>query len=202
MKRRVIRNVIGCILVIIVLVVITYNFWLTALAKWLIVGDQVIPVDLIVVSTGSIERIDYAILLWEQKVAPKILVLSPNWRVIGTQKQIGDFVVEEMISRGIPRDAIFVDYRPGSTYEDAVYGREWALKLRVTSLIVLEDPFGMRRLRWTFRKVFANTDIQLYCVSVPPELSELTVEKWWTRETELLYVFEEYVKLFFYWIKY
>ena len=202
MKRRVIRNVIGCILVIIVLVVITYNFWLTALAKWLIVRDQVIPVDLIVVSTGSIERIHYAIQLWEQKVAPKILVLSSNWQVIGTQKRIGEFVVEEMITRGIPRDSIFLDYRSDSTYEDAVYSREWALKLEVTSLIVLEDPFGMRRLRWTFRKVFANIDIQFYCVSVPPELSELTVEKWWTRETELLYVFEEYVKLIFYWIKY
>jgi uncharacterized SAM-binding protein YcdF (DUF218 family) len=202
MKRRVIRNVIGCILIIIVLVVITYDFWLTALAKWLIVGDQVIPVDLIVVSTGSKERIYYAIQLWKQKVASKILVLSPNWSVIGTQKRIGDLVVKEMISRGIPRDAIFVDHRPDSTYEDAVYSREWALKLGVTSLIVLEDPFGMRRLRWTFRKVFADTDIQLYYVSVPPELSELTVEKWWTRETELLYVFEEYVKLIFYWIKY
>jgi uncharacterized SAM-binding protein YcdF (DUF218 family) len=202
MKRRVIRNVIGCILLILVIIVITYNFWLTALAKCLIVGDQVIPVDLIVVSTGSRERIYYAIQLWKQKVAPKILVLSPNWPVIGTQKRIGDLVVKEMISQGIPRDAIFVDHRPDSTYEDAVYSREWALKLGVTSLIVLEDPFGMRRLRWTFRKVFANTDIQLYYVSVPPELSKLTVEKWWTRETELLYVFEEYVKLVFYWIKY
>ena len=202
MKRRVIRNVIGCILVIIVLVVITYNFWLTALAKWLIVEDHVIPVDLIVVSTGSRERIHYAIQLWEQKVAPKILVLSPNWQVIGTQKRIGEFIVEHMITRGIPRDSIFLDYRPDSTYEDAVYSREWALKLGVTSLIVLEDPFGMRRLRWTFRKVLADTDIQLYYVSVPPELSELTVERWWTRETELLYVFEEYVKLIFYWIKY
>ncbi|MEJ2658535.1 MAG: YdcF family protein, partial [Desulfobacterales bacterium] len=138
----------------------------------------------------------------EQKVAPKILVLSPNWQVIGTQKRIGEFIVEDMITRGIPRDSIFLDYRPDSTYEDAIYSREWALKLGVTSLIVLEDPFGMRRLRWTFRKVFANTDIQLYYVSVPPELSKLTVEKWWTRETELLYVFEEYVKLVFYWIKY
>jgi uncharacterized SAM-binding protein YcdF (DUF218 family) len=193
---------IGFILSAIVLIVITYSFWLTAIARWLIVRDQVISVDLIVVSTGSIERIDYAIQLWEQKVAPKILVLSPNWQVVGTQKRIGDFVIEEMIARGVPRDAILVDYRPGSTYEDAVYSREWAVKLGATSLIVLEDPFGMRRLRWTFRKVFAKTEIQTYCVPVPPELSKLKLEKWWTREKELLSVFEEYVKFMLYWIKY
>ena len=202
MKRKVTRAVLGFILMTILLVILTYAFWLTAIAKWLIVGDQVVPVDVIVVSTGSFARIDYAIQLWKQGIAPKILLLSPNWRVMGVDKGVGELVVDEMHSQGIPREAIFTDYRPTSTYEDAVYAREWGVKSGVTSLIAIEDPFGMRRLRWTFRKVFVGTEVQVYCVAVPPELSKLRVEKWWHREQELLYVFEEYLKFVFYWIKY
>lgn len=182
--------------------IFTYNFWLTALAKWLIIEDQVVPVDLIVVSTGSLDRIHYAIQLWKQGVTPKMLVLASDWLVPGVQKGIGELVRDEMLSNGIPQESLFVDYRSQSTYEDALYSREWALKLDVTSLLVIEDPFGMRRLRWTFKKIFAETGIQVYCVAVPPELSQLRIEQWWTREDELLYVFEEYVKFTMYWIKY
>ncbi len=186
----------------ILLAVITYNYWLTAIARWLIVSDHVVPVDLIVVSSGSRERIQYAIQLWKQGIASQILVLSPNWKVPGVRKRIGELIVAEMILEGIPQEAILTDFHSQSTYDDAVYSRKRALKLGVTSLIAIEDPFGMRRLQWTFRKVFAGTGIQIHCVAVPPELSDLNVEKWWTRENELLYVFEEYVKLILYWLKY
>lgn len=196
------RIIIGGLLIVILAVILTYDFWLTAFAKWLIIGDQAVPVDLIVVSTGSFERIEYAIQLWQQGVAPKIFIPASSWLVPGVRKGIGELVKEEMLARGIPQEALFMDYRSDSTYKDAVYSKEWALKLGVTSVIVIEDPFGMRRLRWTFRKIFADTEIRLYYVAVPPELSELSVEKWWTRERELLYVFEEYVKLIMYWIKY
>lgn len=196
------RVIIGGFLIVILIVILTYDFWLTTFAKWLIIEDHVVPVDLIVVSTGSIERIEYAIQLWQQGVAPKIFVLASDWFVPGIRKKIGELVRDEMIANGVPHKSLFMDYRSQSTYEDAVYSREWALKLGITSMIVIEEPFGMRRLRWTFRKIFADTGIQLYYVAVPPELSELHIEKWWTREHELLYVFEEYVKLIMYWIKY
>jgi len=200
MKR--IQIVIGGVFAIILLAILGHNFWLPAIAKWLIISDQVVPADVIVVSTGSFDRIYYAMQLWKQGLAPKILVLSPAWHVPGIGKHIGELTVDEMISQGIPHNAIFTDFRPGSTYEDAIYTKEWTVKAGVTSLIVLEDPFGMRRLQWTFRKVFAGTGIQVYCVAVPLEMSKLRVEKWWTRENELLYVFEEYIKLIMYWMKY
>ncbi len=193
---------IGLILASIILV-ITHNYWLTAVAKWLIVADRVeTSVDLIVVSTGSLERIQYAIQLWKEGAAPRILVLSSTWKIPGVRKHIGELVIDEMLLEGIPREAILADFRPHSTYEDAIYSHEWALQLKAHSLIALEDPFGMRRLRWTFRKVFKETGIQVHCLAVPPELSTLKVEKWWTREQELLYVFEEYIKLIMYWIQY
>ncbi len=190
------------ILAAIILAIITYNYWLTAIAGWLIVGEPVVPVDLIVVSSGSLERIRYGIQLWKQGTAPQILVLSPNWEIPGIRKRMGELIIDEMILEGIPQEAILADFRPQSTYDDAVYSREWASKLGVDSLIVIEDPFGMRRLRWTFGKVFADTPIRVHCVVVPPEISDLKLEKWWTREKELLYVFEEYVKFVLYWMQY
>ncbi len=202
MKRTCKTYIGGCIIGSICLVIVTHNFWLTAFAKWLIIDDQVVPVDLIVVSTGSLERMEYAIQLWEQGIAPKIFVSASNWLVPGVRKGIGELVKDEIIARGVPQESFFMDYRSQSTYEDAVYSREWALKLDIRSMIVIEDPFGTRRLRWTFQKIFVDTGIRIYYVAVPPELSKLRVEKWWTREDELLYVFEEYVKLIMYWIKY
>jgi uncharacterized SAM-binding protein YcdF (DUF218 family) len=202
MKRRNVRYIGVLVIGGMLIVLLTYHLWLTIIAEWLIVEDSIVPVDSIVVSTGSLERIDYAIQLWKQGVAPKIFISASNWIVPGVRKSIGELVKDEMILSGIPQESLFMDYRSQSTYEDAIYSREWALKLGINSIIVIEDPFGMRRLRWTFRKIFAETSIQVYYVAVPPEQSTLRVEQWWTREKELLYVFEEYVKLILYWIKY
>jgi uncharacterized SAM-binding protein YcdF (DUF218 family) len=192
----------GILLGILLLLVVTHSWWLTAMAKWLVISEPVVPVDAIVVSTGSLERIEYAIQLWEQGVAPAIFIPAPDWQVIGVQKSIGELAYDEMRARGIPDGAIVVDARSDSTYSDAVYSKKWAVQTGAASLLVLEDPFGMRRLRWAFKRVFADTNILLHYAAVPPELSKLHIERWWTREHELLYVFEEYIKLVFYLIKY
>ena len=73
------------------------------------------------------------------------------------------------------------------------------LKEGFRSAIVVSSPFHMRRVKMIFDKAYKGSGISVYYSFVKE--SKLKIDKWWTREHELINVVNEYIKLVFYWFK-
>jgi uncharacterized SAM-binding protein YcdF (DUF218 family) len=121
--------------------------------------------------------------------------------LVGLTTTWPQLAMQEAVSSGVPADAIILEERPTSTYEDAVYVKEIVLEKDLKSVIVVTSPHHTRRSRMIFRKVFQGQ--KFIPLSFSPAISDkFQVHKWWTRERELVGVFNEYCKLFLYFFKY
>jgi uncharacterized SAM-binding protein YcdF (DUF218 family) len=96
----------------------------------------------------------------------------------------------------------FDDAKVTSTYMEAEKLKEWieGNPYPVESLIVVSDPFHMRRAGWAYRKVFGN-QIQLQMAPVPFERTPFQ-RAWWQDPDSRRNVLEEYSKLIYYLFRY
>lgn len=109
--------------------------------------------------------------------------------------------LERLKALGLSDDQVLLEGRVHSTYTDATFSRERFEEAGFRSAVVISDLFHMRRTAWTWRRVFADSGVRLTFTTVPFEYRGLVLERWWTRERESVQVFEEYIKLGFYWAK-
>ena len=101
---------------------------------------------------------------------------------------------------GIPPDAIFLDMKSTSTYEDAVNTKEMLQAHGWKSAIIVSTMYHMRRSRMIFEKVYADSGI--YLQYYPAQSETYRPNGWWMRERDMVYVVVEYLKLMLYWVKY
>jgi uncharacterized SAM-binding protein YcdF (DUF218 family) len=105
-------------------------------------------------------------------------------------------VMANLLAGIVPDSLVIQESRSTSTYEDALYVREDLELLGVRSALIITDPYHLRRTRATFRHVFAGSGIRLTFVA--PADSWFRVERWWTKESHLIAVTEEYLKMLHY----
>ena len=89
-----------------------------------------------------------------------------------------------------------------STYMEAERLKEWIAHSSpsVQSIIVVSDPFHMRRAQWIYQKVFGD-NIQIRMAPVPFDRTPYQRE-WWKDSQSRGYVREEYSKLIYYLLRY
>lgn len=204
--RRYNRQIIaGVIIILLVFPFITYRYWLPEVAKYLIVQDKLIPADVIVVISGRGLRYQYAVRLFNDGYA-KYILFNYNgedvFSVVGVRFDPEAEIKNLAVSNGIPLDRIFTEGRCTSTYEDMLYTKENIIKKQFKSAIIVSNNFHMRRVLLTFKKVFKDNDLKVMFVPVPMEMDGINPDGWWTREYDLIKVFDEYVKFMFYYFKY
>ncbi len=193
------------IIILLSLPFVTYRYWLPKVAEYLIVQDELIPADVIVVMSGRGSRYQYAIRLFKEGYA-RYIMFNYNgediFNVVGVRFDPEEMIKNLAISNGIPLDRIFTDGRCTSTYEDMLYARENIIKNQFKSAIFVSNNFHMRRVYLTFKKVFSGSDVKPIFICIPLKKWELNPDGWWTREQDLIVVFNEYIKLLFYYFKY
>lgn len=204
--RRRFRGAAGALLITVaILVTLALVAWrpaLTALGRFLIVEEPPVPSDVVVVSGGDVDRILYGVELVQKGVAPRLLVLvSPADCPAFWGFRCDQFIVRRLGEMGLSREQIIIEARAHSTHTDAVYTRQDMDREGLSSAVVISAPFHMRRIAWAWRRVFADTDVRLTFSAIPIERTGMRLEGWWTREEELIFVFQEYVKLGLYWVK-
>ncbi len=200
LKKRYIAILV--VLALLITIAITHALWLEAMAKFLIVRDEVSEADLIVIlGGGAADRVWQAVELYQSGYAKWILATGMKYEMPGLVATWPELARREAVSLGVPEDAFILEDRPTSTYEDAIYVKEDMLDRGFKSAIIVSSPHHTRRARMVFRKVFKDhKDISLQFV--PVENGRFQVKKWWTREEELIGVVNEYCKLVFYFFKY
>jgi len=194
--------VITCIVVLLgVILFLTREPVLLAIGDFLVVQDELQPADVIHVISGPDDRTDYAIQLYKEGYARQIF-FTGGWCTFHNYYH-GQHGKERALEQGVPPEAIALDdSRVTSTYAEVLQLKEFITHSQapVRSVIVVSDPFHMRRARWTYRHL-AGDQVSVQMAPVPFELSPYQ-RRWWTDERSREYVKNEYLKIAYYYARY
>lgn len=174
---------------------------LFAIGNYLIIEDDLSPADVIHVIAGEDYRTDYAIWLYQQGYAGQIF-FTGGWCEFHHYFH-GQHGLERALSQGVPQQAIAFDDTPvTSTYDEALRLKAYldASPSPIRSVIVVSDPFHMRRARWTYRRVLGEA-VEVRMAPVPFEQTPYQ-ERWWKNYLSTVYVMEEYKKVVYYIARY
>ncbi|HLO15310.1 MAG TPA: YdcF family protein [Anaerolineales bacterium] len=198
-----IRNLIGLIGLVglSIILVLFRERWLMFIGDFLIIQDSLHPADVIHVIAGEDYRTDYAIQLYKQGYG-KTLFFTGGWCDYHLYNH-GAHGQERSLAQGVPLGVIaFDDSKVMSTYMEAERLKEWIDHSPdpVHSVIVVSDPFHMRRARWAYRRVFGDS-VELQMAPVPFELTPYG-RTWWQQADSRKMVREEYSKFVYYLFRY
>lgn len=174
---------------------------LMLIGHFLIVQDTLHSADVIHVIAGDDYRTDYAIQLYKLGYAKK-LFFTGGWCDIHDYWH-GEHAKERALAQGVPSDAIaFDDSKVTSTYMEAEKLKAWIGQSRYLfrSIIVVSDPFHMRRARWAYQKILGN-NVEVMMAPVPFERTPYQ-RIWWQDQESRQNVREEYFKLVYYLFRY
>ena len=184
-----------------ILLALSRERWLSRLGDYLTVEDTLQPADVIHVIAGDDYRTDYAVRLYKQGEA-QALFFSGGWCTTHGYYH-GQHGRDRALGEGVPLDAIATDDSPVmSTYMEAERLKSWIDRSPrpVRSVIVVSDPFSMRRTSWIYHWVFGSR-IRVEMAPVP--MDETPFQRaWWKDAASRAYVKDEYVKLAYNLLRY
>lgn len=101
---------------------------------------------------------------------------------------------------GVPEEAIteMPGGRVGSTWDEAKVLAQWAADNPLDRVLVVTTRLHSRRTRWALRRALRPLDTPPELVMLPADHWDFDAEQWWRSERGVLFVFNEYVKLFYY----
>ncbi len=203
MKMRLRRLAIPMSAIVLVGVILLVSFEpvLLFIGDFLVIKDELKPADVIHVIAGPDYRSDYAIQLYKQGYAKQIF-FTGTWCSIHKVDH-SEHGKERAVEQGVPPSAIVTDGTEiATTYSEAVRLKEYisASSTPIHSIIVVSDPYHMRRARWAYRKVLGD-HIIIQMAPVPFEQLPYP-HRWWTDWESRDMVRDEYVKTVFYLLRY
>lgn len=199
--RSVIGTFMGAIILLLVSLILFHEQILITLGDYLIVNDDLTPADVLHVIAGDDYRTQYAIQLYQMGLA-KTLFFTGGWCAEKGWYH-GEHSRDLALSQGVPIEAIaYDDTHVTSTYSETSRLQVWIIQNPETirSVIVVSDPFHMRRVRWTNRFILGR-EIKLMMAPVP-FIQTPYLEQWWQDASAISYVREEYIKSIYYFLRY
>jgi len=196
---------------VVVVFVLPYPFWLMKAAQFLIVTDKPEKCDVIVALAYPRDmRVRHAIRLYKQGygqyvafnfgVGPRTNV--PN--IFRNEPKASPRSIAKDFARdsGVPPDRIITQADTTGTYEEAVQLKSLMRQRGFRSALIVTSELHTRRAAMVFHKVFRGENVRLLFYGVPVDEEKMSLDRWWTREDELITINNEWVKLIFYFFKY
>jgi uncharacterized SAM-binding protein YcdF (DUF218 family) len=174
---------------------------LLVIGNFLVIKNNLHSADVIHVIAGEDHRTDYAIKLFKQGYARQIF-FTGGW----CQPQNfshGQHGRARALENGIPLKAISLDESEvTSTYSEVLKLKEFIGQSAhsINSVIVVSDPYHMRRCRWTYQLILGD-EIEVEMAPVPFELSPYQ-RNWWSDKQSREFVKYEYLKIIYYYARY
>ncbi|SFF28402.1 DUF218 domain-containing protein [Paenibacillus catalpae] len=185
-----IRKLIG--INVAILLVLALLFCL--IGRFLVVNEEPKKVDVIILLSGDVGRMEKAIELMNQGYANRMIVTRTDGR------GYGEIRLSSLIRSGVSQSAIIPEYQATSTYTNAVYSKALMEQYGFQSALVVSSNYHMRRVSYTFNKVYSHSGIDLTYVNAPSVNFDPVY--WWSKRKYVNYTISEYIKLFGYIIKY
>ena len=180
---------------------------LPRLGRWLVVEDPLVKSDAIIVLGGTMyERQLEAVDLYNDKWAPRIYLFREliDWGELALIERgvpyttSVDMQIASMVQLGVPRDAIEILDRAGSTAEESDYVRRLVTTQKMARVIVVSSKQHTRRVRLVMRRRLADTATEV--IVRPSRYDRSNVERWWTERATLRFTLFETQRLLGYWI--
>lgn len=187
------------LIVVIGVVAILYVPILRVFGNYLVVKNNLKPVDVVAVISGESEglRVAKGVELYKSGYAKKLLVSGCK---IAWQTNEADIMKRQAMFLGVPEKNIIVDREGCTTFANAVNILEIMKKYNHKNVIVVSSSYHTRRVSIIFNKVFKKSGIELLFSGAPD--SDFNPNDWWKNEEAAKLVFYEYVKLVFYAFRY
>ncbi|NTW05756.1 MAG: YdcF family protein [Peptococcaceae bacterium] len=194
------KKILLAVAIIILVIYITSNYWLTAYGNYLVVDESPVKSDAIVVLSGgeNVLRVSRAVELFNGGYAPR-LIMSGGGKLTSKLTD-ADLMTLEAVDLGIPKTAILKENMSRSTYQNAYYVRNIAIKYKLKSLLLVTSNYHTRRTSYIFNKVFEGTEVKITTVSALD--SEFQPNFWWNSHEGQQKALTELPNLIIYWIKY
>lgn len=180
---------------------------LAAAGAFLVDADPAGPCALIFLLNGDLDtRPAAAAALWKQGLAPRIAIArSESSRAVqmGLVPNVTDLALEILQHEGVPRTAVDEIPFPGgvtSTRDEARALRDWLRSHPAGSILIVTNAIHTRRARWIFARELHGTGVRLALYAVPDR--RFNVSRWWENEHGFLGVYNEYLKLLYYHLRY
>ena len=202
LKRRLIRGA-----VVLAPVLLLSALTLPRLGSWLVVEDPLAKADAIVVLGGTMyERQLESIDLYREGWAARIYLFRElaDWGELELIERgiaytsVVDVQIAAMLRLGVPRDAIRVLDRAGSTAEEADFVRQLVTAEKMSRVIIVSSKQHTRRARLVMRRKLAGTGADV--IVRPSRYDRSDVEQWWSHRATLRFTIFEAQRLLGYWI--
>lgn len=183
---------------------LTYPWILTRAGGYFIVSDDDGgPADAVLVLSGDRGlRTATAIRRFLKGNIDWLVLYSTDELLLGSQKRKGEYAREEAIRKGISARQILLPEILHSTFEESQYARHLIGERGWKKIVVVTNAFHTRRARWIFHKVLAGSGCEIRFLASSLAEEKHSLDRWWTREDELIWVFNETVKGALYFFKY
>ena len=172
--------------------------WMGSRAGYWLEASAMPPVraDAIVVLGGNDgDRALRALGLYREGYAPKI-VLTGLERGGASPPANLTWRAQYLVARGVPRSAVRFELYSENSYEEATNILELMRKERWQTVIAVSDPPHMRRLAWTWHRVFKESGLSYALVASEPQW--WSPGNWWRDERTGAFVITEYIKIAYY----
>jgi uncharacterized SAM-binding protein YcdF (DUF218 family) len=144
-------------------------------------------------------RADRVLELYRKGIAPRVLLTGPDLHS-KTRPAYLDFRARYLLQEGIPETAILFDRRSRNSWEEARSTLALMQAQKLARVLVVSDPPHMRRLSWTWGRVFDGSGKEF--VLVASDMDDWDAAHWWRTSPNAQFVFGEYIKLAYYLIQY
>jgi uncharacterized SAM-binding protein YcdF (DUF218 family) len=167
------------------------GYWLEAPAR------APAPADAIVVRGGDDGgRLTRGLALYRARYAPTIVLTGLEHRNPAIRAAYLTWRADYLIRQGVPQAALRYDAESQNSYEEATNVLALMRKHGWRSVLVVSDPPHLRRLSWTWERVFKGSG--LHYVLTPSEADWWSPGNWWRDEKSGAFVIMEYIKLAYY----
>lgn len=110
-----------------------------------------------------------------------------------------DLSKKKLLDEGMPEQCIETLHIGTSTREESDAILAYCKTNNLKRIMVISDRFHTNRIDYAFRDQFEDAGIELILHGAPA--LSYSEEAWWANESGLLMVNNEYVKLFYYYVK-
>jgi uncharacterized SAM-binding protein YcdF (DUF218 family) len=174
---------------------------LRGLANQWIINEPLSHADAIVILGGGPDTRPFeAARLYQQGLAPKILLMNPrgsqiqNIGLLPTEAELGRSI---LLKKGVPTNAIVIAPEiVTNSYDESISVRNWAEANGAQRVIIPTDIFHTRRVHWLYHKELKSTGIQAEIEAVP--VNQYTVNDWWQHEDGVVAFQNEVLKYLYY----
>ena len=166
------------------------GYWLEA------PGQAPAPADAIIILGGNDgDRALRALALYRDGYAPRI-VLTGLERGNAAPPANLTWRAEFLVAQGVPRSALRLEVYSENSYEEATNILALMRKQGWRTVIAVSDPPHMRRLAWTWGRVFKGSGLKYLLVASAADW--WVPGHWWRDEHSGAFVITEYIKLGYY----